>query len=81
MIRGGLVVPPGDARQMADAILELYHNSERRLRMGQLGRLYVEQNYSRSEWASRLEALLRNLDLTTSNSAMLNGTGEKVTSA
>ncbi|MGI9108050.1 MAG: glycosyltransferase family 4 protein [Pyrinomonadaceae bacterium] len=52
---GGIVVAPGDARAIADAILELYPDPERRTVMGRTGHLYVEEHYSRSAWAARLE--------------------------
>ncbi|MFN3652455.1 MAG: glycosyltransferase family 4 protein [Armatimonadota bacterium] len=59
--RGGLVVPPGDAEGIAEAILTLYRDPEKRREMGRLGRQYVEEHYSRSHWATRLEAKLRSL--------------------
>jgi colanic acid biosynthesis glycosyl transferase WcaI len=62
---GGIVVPPGDARATADAILTLYRDPARRNAMGKLGRQYVEQNYSRSVWARRLERNLSELCETT----------------
>ncbi|HJU53662.1 MAG TPA: glycosyltransferase family 4 protein, partial [Pyrinomonadaceae bacterium] len=52
---GGIVVPPGDARATADAILALYRDPARRAEMGKVGRRYVEEHYSRSAWAARLE--------------------------
>ncbi len=52
---GGIVVAPGDARATADAILTLYRDPERRASMGKAGRRYVEEHYSRSAWAARLE--------------------------
>ncbi|HEY0079670.1 MAG TPA: glycosyltransferase family 4 protein [Pyrinomonadaceae bacterium] len=52
---GGIVVAPGDARATADAILTLYRDPLRRAAMGKSGRRYVEENYSRSAWAARLE--------------------------
>ncbi|MCU1288836.1 MAG: glycosyltransferase WbuB [Acidobacteria bacterium] len=58
---GGIVVPPGDARATADAILKLYGEPQRRAAMGTAGRLYVEKYYSRSEWAARFEKLLTSL--------------------
>lgn len=58
---GGIVVPPGDARSTAEAILTLYRDPELRASMGRAGRRYVEENYSRSAWAARLEARLREL--------------------
>lgn len=61
---GGLVVPPGDAQATAKAILALYYDPARRTAMGQKGRRYVEENYSRSLWAARLEQKLRELHST-----------------
>jgi colanic acid biosynthesis glycosyl transferase WcaI len=58
---GGVVVPPQDARAMADAILALRHDPERRALMGERGRRFVEENYSRSVWAERLEKTMRKL--------------------
>jgi glycosyltransferase involved in cell wall biosynthesis len=55
---GGIVVPPNDSQAMADAILTLYHDEGRRTAMGKLGRRYVEENFSRSMWAERLEKTL-----------------------
>jgi hypothetical protein len=52
---GGVVVEPGDARAVADAVLELYRDPARRAAMGEAGRRYVEENYSRAAWAGRLE--------------------------
>jgi glycosyltransferase involved in cell wall biosynthesis len=56
---GGIVVPPGDASATADAILSLYSDPARRAAMGQVGRRYVDQHYSRSAWALRLEKRLK----------------------
>lgn len=58
---GGFVVPPGDARATADAILTLYRNPEMRASMGKAGRRYVDENYSRSAWAARLGLRLKEL--------------------
>jgi glycosyltransferase involved in cell wall biosynthesis len=57
------VVPPQDARAMADAILMLRSDPERRRTMGKLGRRFVEENYSRSVWAGRLEKRMSELYL------------------
>lgn len=59
---GGMVVPPGDPRALAEAILSLYRDPARCALMGQRGRRYVEENYSRSMWARRLEGALNSLD-------------------
>jgi glycosyltransferase involved in cell wall biosynthesis len=52
---GGIVVPPGDANATAEAILKLYESPKLRGHMGSNGRRYVDQHYSRSAWAMRLE--------------------------
>jgi hypothetical protein len=58
---GGIVVPPNDAQAMADAVIQLYNDPGRRAEMGRMGRRYVEENYSRSTWAVKLEKTLREL--------------------
>lgn len=58
---GGLVVPAGDARAMADAVLELYRQPDVRARMGQSGREFVLANYSRGATAERISASLARL--------------------
>jgi glycosyltransferase involved in cell wall biosynthesis len=58
---GGLVVPPGDARSTADAILTLRRDPARRAAMGKAGRRYVEENYSRAAWAAHLEQRIGDL--------------------
>ncbi len=56
--KGGIVVSPGDSQATADAILSLYNDPARRAHMGKIGRRYVEENFSRSTWAARLEERL-----------------------
>ncbi|MGQ0763395.1 MAG: glycosyltransferase family 4 protein [Acidobacteriota bacterium] len=56
---GGIVVPPGDAHATAEAIRSLFHDHERRAAMGKAGRRYVDEHYSRSVWAIRLERRLK----------------------
>jgi glycosyltransferase involved in cell wall biosynthesis len=46
---------------MAETILSLYHDADRRKAMGKLGRCYVEKNFSRAISAMRLEKVLREL--------------------
>jgi glycosyltransferase involved in cell wall biosynthesis len=58
---GGIVVTPGDARAVADAVLELYKDPARRASMGAAGRRYVEEHYSRAAWAARLEQRINEL--------------------
>ncbi len=66
---GGIVVEPGDAHAVAAAILKLCRNPSERHLMGQRGRDYVEQNYSRSAWASSFEQRLRELFIGTRTAA------------
>lgn len=56
---GGIVVPPGDASAIAETILSLYRDPTRRLALGKAGRRYVDEHYSRSVWAMRLERRLK----------------------
>ena len=42
----GMLVPAGDARSMAGAIIELFRNPERAERMGARARIFVVENYS-----------------------------------
>jgi glycosyltransferase involved in cell wall biosynthesis len=55
---GGIVVPPGDAKGVADAVLRLYKDAELRRSMGAAGRKYVERNFSRNGWADRFEKIV-----------------------
>jgi glycosyltransferase involved in cell wall biosynthesis len=66
---GGITVPPGDAQAMAAAILELHGSPERRDALGEAGRRYIEEHYSRAVIAKTLERLLGEL------TAGRNGTG------
>jgi colanic acid biosynthesis glycosyl transferase WcaI len=77
---GGMVVPPGDSQSMADAILDLYRHPERRVAMGKAGRRYVEENFSRSMWAARLEVMLKELYLRARSEDGLPESGETIVS-
>lgn len=55
---GGIAVDPGKPELIANAIRELIDDPERRLAMGKSGRLYVEEHYSRSATARKLEQAL-----------------------
>lgn len=55
----GIVVPPGDAKGLTAAIVKLQGDANLRREMGDAGRKYVEQNFSRGEWARRFEQILR----------------------
>lgn len=57
----GLVVPPCDARGIADAVLELHRDRERGRAMGERGREHVIANYSRAATAARLDETLRDI--------------------
>jgi glycosyltransferase involved in cell wall biosynthesis len=41
----GLLIPPGDSKALADAILELKNDDELRSRVGRQGREYVRENF------------------------------------
>lgn len=57
----GVLVPPGDGAAMADAVLQLHGNAERRQRLGENGRRYMEQYLGHrailDSFADGLEAL------------------------
>lgn len=50
----GMLVPPGDAAALADAIASLIHDPEKRRRMGEAGRAFVAQHY---DWRSNMADL------------------------
>ena len=49
--RGALVVESEDSQEMANAVLGLYQNSQKRREMGEEGRKFVQEYYSRSALA------------------------------
>ncbi|HUN62720.1 MAG TPA: glycosyltransferase family 4 protein [Candidatus Sulfotelmatobacter sp.] len=55
----GIVVPPGDERLLADAILKLLHSPERCEQLGKNGRRFVEEHLQWSrlvqDWLAQLE--------------------------
>lgn len=53
-----LVVERGDEKALADAIVSLYHDPERRMRMGKAGRTYVVEHYEIQGCFERIEQLL-----------------------
>jgi len=57
----GLFVEPGDPDAMAQAICQLADDPERCRRMGQQGRRYLEEHFSREKVAERLVAVLESL--------------------
>lgn len=57
---GGLVVPPGDAGAIANAVLRLRDTpAEERAAMGAAGRLYVGRHFAREALAARYLEILR----------------------
>lgn len=53
----GLLVPPGDAEQLGQAILTLLGDRERRLRMGRAGAARVREFFTAERMVERLEAV------------------------
>ena len=41
----GILVEPGNANQLAEALLELIHNRDKRRQMGKLSRRIIEEHY------------------------------------
>ncbi len=58
---GGLVVPPEQPRELADAILEIYHAPEQADVLGKRGRAHAMQQYSFDSSLSRYESLFAQL--------------------
>jgi glycosyltransferase involved in cell wall biosynthesis len=63
--QGGIVVPPGDAHALSNAIQELASERQKGLVLGQNGRHHIETNFDRPVVASRFNELIRNLGLKT----------------
>lgn len=57
--RAGVVVPPGDARELADAIVALRSDRDGAQRMGEAGRRYLEERLAKERVLGLHEALLR----------------------
>jgi putative colanic acid biosynthesis glycosyltransferase WcaI len=57
----GVCVRPGDAEQLAQAILHLHCNSSLRETMGRHGRQYAEEHYSKNAAVMRYHELLENI--------------------
>jgi colanic acid biosynthesis glycosyl transferase WcaI len=57
----GLVVPPEDPEALAEAILTLRKDREKRHRMGEFGRAHVAEHYSKQAVASQYDALIRRM--------------------
>ncbi len=56
-----VVVPPGDAAAIAQAVRELAREPERRLELGRIGRSFVERSERREQMAERFLAALDEL--------------------
>lgn len=57
----GIIVPAGDARALADAVLALKNDPRRARRMGERGRAYAEQRLAREVCVTYNEAVFRQL--------------------
>ena len=57
----GICVEPENPQQLADAIIKLYNSPELRERLGQNGRQYVVQHYSRDNLAIQYAGMLEEL--------------------
>jgi glycosyltransferase involved in cell wall biosynthesis len=55
----GLLVPPGDADALADALSSLLAEPERARELGRAGRRAIESNFTTSQLASRLAGVFR----------------------
>jgi glycosyltransferase involved in cell wall biosynthesis len=57
----GLLVPPGDCSALAQAILQLAGEPQRRRNMGQAGSIFVRDTYCLEQMVAGMEALYRRL--------------------
>ncbi len=58
----GLCIPPGDGAALAHAVVELMNNSEQCRSLGENGRRYVVNHYSRQSQARQLAEILKEID-------------------
>ncbi|MBI3560672.1 MAG: glycosyltransferase family 4 protein [Gammaproteobacteria bacterium] len=65
----GICIEPENPRQLADAVLSLYTDYNRRIEMGKAGRKYIEQHYDRQKLAKRYSNLLEDVLLIKLNAA------------
>lgn len=56
---GAVVVPPEDVARMAEAIQQLYSDQDRRIRMGEAGRRFVQSFFSRTNLARKYISVLQ----------------------
>jgi glycosyltransferase involved in cell wall biosynthesis len=56
--QGGIATPPGDARALADAILQLEADRARARQMGENGRRCIEEKLNREQLARKMESVL-----------------------
>lgn len=59
--RTGLLVPPGDAVALADALVTLARDPERAARLGQAGRIHVQRRFSWTAVIDKLSTLYQRL--------------------
>ena len=57
----GCIVPPGDAKALAESIATLIHSRETRVTMGQAGRRKIENEFTFHAQAQRYQKVLRQL--------------------
>lgn len=57
----GLLVPPGDWRALADAIVRVLSDTERARRMGEAGRQVVEERFRLSQMVGRIDSMYSEL--------------------
>jgi glycosyltransferase involved in cell wall biosynthesis len=56
---GGIYVPPGNPKSLAEAIRTMADDPEKTRQMGRAGRAYLEAHFDRAELAEKLERLLK----------------------
>lgn len=59
--KAGITVESENSEEIAEAVLKLYNNSELRKSLGENGRKYAIENYSRESITRKLEKILLNL--------------------
>jgi glycosyltransferase involved in cell wall biosynthesis len=57
----GFLVPPGDARALAEAIIHLLKNKELRRRMGEEGRKQIDERFSTKKMVDNIEGVYRQI--------------------